>query len=412
MLNLLAQEREYAEYARTQNNRKQKIFALALSFICLLLLVDNEVPVFPLHFEETLTYYNISLIFCGVFLLNWFVLKFCSYNSNTKELAIWLNIATCIVFINIISFLELLNGNGLMTLALGTIVLAVVVSSNYLVITSLIIGNNLYLYLRISELPEVNFPTSKMSIFAITTLGIIVFIIIEKQRRKVFDAQQMLSNKNDELNNALAVKSIFYGHISHELRTPLNSLLLLSQNLRKNITKNLTDQQVKHLDIIYNSGSELLGMIDGLLDLSKVDANKMVVSNEEISFQEVSEYIYSVFQPLMDEANLDFTITIDERLPITFVSDKQYLFQIIKNLLSNALKFTEKGQITVNIKQHISQDNNEEQIKISVTDTGIGIDEDMQQKVFDEFLQADRNISRKFGGTGLGLYPVRPSWTN
>lgn len=403
MLNFFAQKTKYAEYAQRQNVRMQKIFALALSFICFLLLIDNEVPVLPLHFEGTLTYYNLTLIYCGLFLLNWLVLQLCDYFHNAKEFGIWWSIISCVVFIHLISFLELLNGHGLMTLALGTIILAVVVSSNYVILISLIIGNNLYIYFRLTQLPDVNIPTNMMSIFALTMLGIIVFITIEKQRRKVFETQQLLSGKIEELNIALNVKSIFFEHMSHELRTPLNSLLLLSQNLQKNSVKNLTDEQVKYVDVIHSSGSELLRMINGLLDLSKVDANKMLVSCDEISFQEMSEYMYNLFQPLMDEANLDFTITIDDKLPNTFVSDQQHLYQILKNLLSNALKFTEKGEIVVDIKQHISLDNNEEQIKISVTDTGIGIDEDMQQKVFDKFSQADRNTSRNYGGTGLGL---------
>ena len=399
----LTEKTGYAEHSLRQNVKMQKIFALALSIICFLLLVDNAVPVLPLHFDGSLSYYNISLIFCCLFLLNWFVLQLCDQFQSALGIGAWWSILSCVVFIHVISLQELLNGHGLMALALGTITLAVVVSSNYVILSSLVIGSNFYLYFRTTQLPDVNIPTNKMSIVALTMLGVIVFIITERQRRKVFRTRQQLSAKVEELNEAIDVKSIFFEHMSHELRTPLNSLLLLSQNLQKNDAENLTEQQVKQISVIHNSGSELLRMVNGLLDLSKVDANKMLVNNDEISFLELSDYMHNLFQPLMDEANLNFTVAIDDQLPDTFVSDQQHLFQIIKNLVSNALKFTEKGEVVVDIKQNISSENGEEQIKISVSDTGIGINENMQQEIFDEFSQAGRNIAREYGGTGLGL---------
>lgn len=232
-------------------------------------------------------------------------------------------------------------------------------------------------------------------------LVILVITLIWNGKLTVARKEALASKK--EAEEANTSKSKFLANMSHELRTPLNSLLLLSQNLRKNSSKNLTDKQVDHANVIHNSGSELLQMINGLLDLSKVEANKMVVNADEISFQEMSEYLYSVFQPQMNEANLDFSITIDDELPNIFVSDQQHLFQIIKNLVSNALKFTERGSISVAIKSHILPDDKNEQIKISVTDSGIGIEEGLLREIFDEFSQGRHDTMRKYGGTGLGL---------
>lgn len=231
---------------------------------------------------------------------------------------------------------------------------------------------------------------------------VIIFITLIWNGKLAVARRDALASKN-EAEKANEAKTRFLADVSHELRTPLNSLLLLSQNMLENRGKNLTDKQVGDANIIHDAGSDLLQSINGLLDLSKVEANKVVINVDEINIQKISEYLYGHFQPQMDAANLKFNVTIDDALPEVFINDKQYLFQILKNFLSNALKFTEQGSVVVTIKLHISPDDNNEQVMISVTDTGIGIEEYMQQKIFDEFSQGANGISRKYGGTGLGL---------
>lgn len=238
------------------------------------------------------------------------------------------------------------------------------------------------------------------NVLAISLL-ILFFTLIWNGKLTVAREEALASKK--EAEDANASKSKFLANISHELRTPLNSLLLLSQNLRKNNTKNLTAKQVKHVNVIHNSGTELLELIEDLLDYSKIDSNQMTMQLDKLDLQDMSEYILDVFEPQTDEVGLDFTLTIDEKLPRNFVTDKQRLYQIIKNLISNAIKFTAKGSISVCIKSQSSLDDHTDQIKISVSDTGIGIDAEAQNLIFKTFTQGDENISRKYGGTGLGL---------
>lgn len=203
--------------------------------------------------------------------------------------------------------------------------------------------------------------------------------------------------------NASKSKTMFLANISHDLKTPLNSLLLLSRILQNNSSNNLTKTQLQHVNAINESGSVLSVLIDDLLDRSQLDAKQLVLREEGVILQNMSDYILSVFKPQADEAGIDFTLTIDEKLPPNFTTDKQRFYQIIRNLISNAIKFTDKGSVTVEVKPHISTDNNVNQILFSVTDTGIGIGKTAQSTIFDTFTQGDENISRKYGGTGLGL---------
>lgn len=247
-------------------------------------------------------------------------------------------------------------------------------------------------------------PTTDYSyLWNVVIAGLFLLVIALIWNGKLTLARKQAVKSKQEAESANEAKTKFLANVSHELRTPLNSLLLLSQNLTKNNDNNLTDKQVDYINVIHNSGSELLHMVNDLLDLSKAEANKIVIKEDEINIQEMRNYLNQIFKPLMDEAGLDFSVTIDEKLPKTFVSDKQYLYQILKNLISNALKFTKEGAISVNFKSHSTQERNLEQIKFSVTDTGIGIDKDMQQKIFEEFAQGERNTDHNYGGTGLGL---------
>jgi len=247
-------------------------------------------------------------------------------------------------------------------------------------------------------------PTTDYSyLWNVVIVALILLVTALIWNRKLTFAREAALKSKQEAEKASEAKTKFLANVSHELRTPLNSLLLLSQNLTKNNDNNLTDKQVDYINVIHNSGSELLHMVNDLLDLSKAEANKIVISDDEVNIQEMRHYINQLFKPLMDEAMLEFRVEIDDKLPNSFICDKQYLYQILKNLISNALKFTKEGSITVAIKSHISPDDNNEQIKISVTDTGIGIDKDMQKIIFDEFSQGKQDTEQKYGGTGLGL---------
>ncbi|MDM8557876.1 response regulator [Candidatus Parabeggiatoa sp. HSG14] len=220
--------------------------------------------------------------------------------------------------------------------------------------------------------------------------------------------QQTLEVKIQELEMASQYKSEFLANMSHELRTPLNSLLILSQLLSKNKDGNLSDKQVEYANTIYSAGSDLLKLINDILDLSKVEAGKMEIQIEELSLPDLIESMEHKFRPVAEGKGLTFRTMITKDLPSVLHTDAQRLQQIINNLLSNAFKFTSEGEVKLMIdksSQSVGTYQGEEIsfLAISVTDTGIGITKDKQQLIFNAFQQADGTTSRRYGGTGLGL---------
>ncbi|HID98957.1 MAG TPA: response regulator [Thiotrichaceae bacterium] len=222
--------------------------------------------------------------------------------------------------------------------------------------------------------------------------------------------QAAIEIKAKELELANQYKSEFLANMSHELRTPLNSLLILAQLLAGNKPGNLTDKQVQYAQTIYSAGSDLLTLINDILDLSKVEAGKMDVNVEELPLTKLVETIEQKFRHLASEKGLAFHVRVAEDVPQTLKTDVQRLQQIINNLLSNAFKFTEKGEINLTVQR--PADNEEVAIMdfdpakilaFSVADTGIGIPEDKKQLIFEAFQQVDGSTRRHYGGTGLGL---------
>jgi CheY-like chemotaxis protein/CHASE3 domain sensor protein len=221
---------------------------------------------------------------------------------------------------------------------------------------------------------------------------------LEMQRDDLARTTSAVQLKARELEQASQYKSDFLANMSHELRTPLNSSLILAKLLADNPEDNLTDEQVKFARTIQSSGNDLLNLINDILDLSKIEAGQVEIRPETISLERLSKDIQQVFQPIAQEKNVAFEIDLAPECPATIDSDLQRLEQVLKNLLSNAFKFTETGKVALAIRR-----SGDGQIALSVTDTGIGISEEQQQSVFEAFRQADGTISRKYGGTGLGL---------
>ncbi len=206
--------------------------------------------------------------------------------------------------------------------------------------------------------------------------------------------------KAKELEISTRYKSEFLANMSHELRTPLNSILLLSRLLSENNDKNLNTDQVEYATVIQSSGNGLLGLIDEILDLSKIEAGKMELEYMDIPLTEIGNDMKALFKEVAKEKNIDFNIIIQPDLPYTIETDKGRVEQILKNLLSNALKFTSSGSVNLEAKK-CTVDNT--LLCFVVKDTGIGISEDKQQFIFEAFQQADGSTRRKYGGTGLGL---------
>lgn len=208
-----------------------------------------------------------------------------------------------------------------------------------------------------------------------------------------------IQKKSEALELSTRYKSEFLANMSHELRTPLNSILLLSRLLSENNDKNMNDEQIEFANVIQSSGNGLLGLIDEILDLSKIEAGKMELEYIDFAVKEVTDNMKALFNEVAKQKNISFEVAVEDA-PLVLKTDKVRLEQILKNLISNAIKFTSNGSVTLEIKKHPK---NENLVTFSVQDTGIGIPYDKQPLVFEAFQQADGSTKRKYGGTGLGL---------
>jgi CheY-like chemotaxis protein/putative methionine-R-sulfoxide reductase with GAF domain len=226
-------------------------------------------------------------------------------------------------------------------------------------------------------------------------------------------AQKSIELKAEQLETISKYKSEFLANMSHELRTPLNSLLILSRDLAENKKLNLSKDQVESASIIYQSGQDLLNLINDILDLSKIESGKMTITPEVVQLTELEQYIRNNFKHMAEDKGLHFDVITEKGLPSYIITDKHRLGQVIKNLVSNALKFTHKGQVLIHFKHSDGLTFRNTNLKASntlslaVEDSGIGIPADKQQEIFEAFHQADGSISRKYGGTGLGLSITR-----
>ncbi len=208
-----------------------------------------------------------------------------------------------------------------------------------------------------------------------------------------------LKRKADQLALSSKYKSEFLANMSHELRTPLNSILLLSKLLQDNLEENLSDDQIEYSAVINKAGNSLLELINDILDLSKIESGKMDVNAETLLLSKFIGDVQSLFNPLAKDREIEFNVIVNSDCPESFYTDKMRLDQVIKNLLSNAFKFSLKGKVTLTISYNLADDT----ISFSVLDTGIGIPKEKQGLVFEAFQQADGSTKRKYGGTGLGL---------
>ncbi len=236
-------------------------------------------------------------------------------------------------------------------------------------------------------------------------------IEVERKNREVEQAKMALEEKASQLALSSKYKSEFLANMSHELRTPLNSLLILSQQLSENLDGNLTAQQIEFARTIHGAGSDLLTLINDILDLSKVESGTVSLEVGEYRFSHLRSYVERTFRHMAEARHLDFRIDLDEDLPRALMIDMTRLQQILKNLLSNAFKFTEAGEVSLWIgpagpdfeterAQLLQADR---VIAFSVADTGIGIAPEKLQLIFEAFQQADGGTARRYGGTGLGL---------
>ncbi|MES4891112.1 HAMP domain-containing protein [Streptomyces sp. NPDC096012] len=236
---------------------------------------------------------------------------------------------------------------------------------------------------------------------------------IEAKNLQIEQARQELEARAQQLSLASKYKSEFLANMSHELRTPLNSLLILAQLLAQNPSRNLTPKQVEYAGIIHSAGSDLLQLINDILDLSKVEAGKMDVTPERVSLRQLIEYVEATFRPMTSQKSLEFTVATAPGAPADLLTDDSRLRQVLRNLLSNAVKFTEQGGVELRVEPAPDHEvpagvvRGSAIVAFRVKDSGIGIPEQQLETIFGAFQQADGTTSRKYGGTGLGLSITR-----
>jgi signal transduction histidine kinase/DNA-binding response OmpR family regulator/HAMP domain-containing protein len=234
---------------------------------------------------------------------------------------------------------------------------------------------------------------------------------VEAKNKEVEEARKSLEEKAEQLQLTSKYKSEFLANMSHELRTPLNSLLILAQQLYENHEGNLSEKQVRYAKTIHSCGDDLIQLINDILDLSKIESGYISTDFINVRFNEITSFVETTFKHVSENKNLRFGIEVDENLPNSFETDVQRLNQILKNLLSNAFKFTEKGEVKFRIyeahrnwrQSNRNLDNAKRVVAFEIKDTGIGISKDKQNIIFEAFQQAEGSTSRKYGGTGLGL---------
>jgi signal transduction histidine kinase/CheY-like chemotaxis protein len=234
---------------------------------------------------------------------------------------------------------------------------------------------------------------------------------VERKNAEVEQARHALEEQAAELALTSKYKSEFLANMSHELRTPLNSILILSQQLAQNAAGNLSSKQIEFSRNINSSGSDLLNLINDILDLSKIESGTVTVDVEEIPFVGLRENIDRNFRHVAEAKNLPFNVRFAQDLPSSMTSDPKRLQQILKNLLSNAVKFTSQGHVEVRVSRaaqgwtpdHTTLSKADQVLAFAIEDTGIGVAPEKQRLIFEAFQQADAGTSRKYGGTGLGL---------
>ncbi|MBL4602893.1 MAG: HAMP domain-containing histidine kinase [Emcibacteraceae bacterium] len=403
MIELEGYSPQFREFAHKQNVKIHKIFTPVLIFICILLWIDNTETIKPINPDILLTYSNVAAAFTFLFLAHLSMHLLHDYSKKLQTITLWTGIFKIFVFIFCLGFLDLKDGNGLMAPALGFVTLAVLFSGRIPVIICLFLTSGILFYFIASQIDGINIVPYRAPIISIVVLSISIFIIVEKQRRTVFNSQELLAKKIEELNNALDVKSIFVGHMSHELRTPLNAIIGFSDMILNDAYLPKTIKKVKEYNgYINSSGLHLLKIVNDILDHTKIESGEVSVIIEQLNLNLILQTSINELSAASIKKDLSVTLKMNST-PLMINSDKRLLKQIIFNLISNAQKFTSPGGL-IEIYADMTDNNH---VEIRVKDNGKGMDEEILTTVNDQSAPINTHFITHAEGTGLGLIIVR-----
>lgn len=395
--------KEYKSISLAHNVKMLTVCAFLMSLFSLLAWIDNEVPIYPLTFENRLDYYNLTSSFFVIFFLVGLLLQWSKSKISIQMPVIVFALLSFFIFMDLISYLDLSRGNGITAVSLGYVTLAVIMSTRIHILISIYIINSLVFYFWAAQLPDVIIGQYKLPLAFVTCLSISALYIFEKQRRQIFETQKALAGKVDELNHALDVKSVFYGHIIHELRTPLNAIIGFSDMiLQGTYLPKTIDKVNEYTGHINSSGKHLLAIVNELLDSTKIGTGDIDIHKTEINIDKTLQQAIKELEALSHSKNQTIEFNVDDNA-IYMETDKRILKQIIFNLISNSIKYIpEDGKIQLKASK-CSNDH----IEIQLVDNGPGIDKEILASVNNPTVSNESYFVSNADGTGFGLIIVR-----
>lgn len=395
-------DNNYIEYARKLNVGNLSKFSLAVCIVCLLILTDNSGPSPLVKYNHIFNSDNISIVFFVAFLFVWIAFKLFQNSIKIQRITVWVAVVFAYLFTDALSYLGLSSSGGITAMAVAHLMISFLFVERLKYQLVLMLVNGLLFYYIATKYGEVDPNVFVIALLSVIFMSSIVSYTMDKQRRDVFYSHQKIANQVIELNRALDVKSVFFGHMSHELRTPLNAIIGFSDMLKTMKTENLTEEKVhEYAGYINSGGNHLLSLVNDILDQNKLEIGGVNVTFETVDVCVLLQNYVDELKPIsMDkkqEVNLHFE---DKEIP--FGTDRRLFKQIIYNLLSNAQKYTPaQGVIDIFARRNVDQ------IEIIIKDNSKGISPDVIQQINKADIPIETHFISKAEGTRFGLIIVQ-----
>jgi len=391
----------YIEYARELNVGNLSKFALAVCIVCLLILTDTSGPSPLVKYNHIFNSDNISIVFFITFLCIWIIFKIFQDSIKIQRVTVWAAIIFAYLFSDALSYLGLSSSGGITAMAVAHLMIAFLFVERLKYQLLLIIANGVFFFFA-TNIGEIAPNVFVIALLSVMFMSAIVSYTMDIQRQNVFYAQQKIANQVEELNRALDVKSVFFGHMSHELRTPLNAIIGFSDMLKTMDDKTLTREKVhEYAEYMNSGGNYLLSLVNDILDQNKLEAGGIAVSIERVDVCELLQNYVDELNPISMDKQQQVNLHFDDEA-LLFDTGQRLFKQIIYNLLSNAQKYTpEKGIIDLSAKRVA------ENIEISIQDNGKGISSEIIQKINKTSIPVKTHFISKAEGTGFGLIIVQ-----